>query len=89
MTYNIMPFFITFQVIVYRTEHEYPIPLATPETYTDPSTTSRKSRSLSRFGGIDEDDRIYQGDGSFSTDFMQREENGHDKYVIDMMENDG
>ncbi|XP_055846648.1 uncharacterized protein LOC129912447 isoform X1 [Episyrphus balteatus] len=83
------------EVIVYRTEHEYKIPLATPENYTDTSVTPRKSKSLSRLG-IDEDDRTSRGADSLALDIAMREENDnlnaeelHEKYIIEMMENDG
>ncbi|XP_055911208.1 titin homolog isoform X3 [Eupeodes corollae] len=85
------------EVIVYRTEHEYNIPLATPENYTDTSVTTRKSKSLSRLG-IDDDDRTSHGADSLTLDFAMREENDnknlnaeelHEKYIIEMMENDG
>ncbi|XP_037933497.1 uncharacterized protein LOC119668150 isoform X4 [Teleopsis dalmanni] len=81
-------------VIVYRTEHEYPIPpLATPENYTDGnSIPSRKSRSTSRF---DEDDRTSRGADSLTLDANMRIDNDIDaqdvdeKFIIDMIESDG
>ncbi|XP_067646714.1 uncharacterized protein [Eurosta solidaginis] len=82
----------TEDVIVYRTEHEYPVPLASAEKFT-PSPESRKYRSTSRH---EEDGRIAHKAES-AEDFDCRDESqvdsasrdGKDKFVIDMMENDG
>ncbi|XP_054732750.1 uncharacterized protein LOC129240786 isoform X1 [Anastrepha obliqua] len=73
----------TEDVIVYRTEHEYPISLTSPEKFT-PTMESRKSRPTSRF---EEEDRT-----SHEAESMRFDENGEpqgDKFIIDMMENDG
>lgn len=69
------------QVIVYRTEHEYRhVPLATPEKYSDTAST-RKSVS-----NYDLDERRSRGAISFEQNEDVQET---EKYVIDMMENDG
>ncbi|XP_036216449.2 uro-adherence factor A isoform X3 [Bactrocera oleae] len=81
----------TDDVIVYRTEHEYPIPLAETEKFT-PALETRKSRATSRY---DEDDRTSRGADSLGYDDHEelqadRDSNvDRDKYMIDMMENDG
>ncbi|XP_050336800.1 uncharacterized protein LOC126763383 isoform X1 [Bactrocera neohumeralis] len=81
----------TDDVIVYRTEHEYPIPLAETEKFA-PALETRKSRATSRY---DEDDRTSRGADSLGYDDHEetqadRESNvDKDKYIIDMMENDG
>ncbi|XP_017475570.1 PREDICTED: uncharacterized protein LOC108365888 [Rhagoletis zephyria] len=81
----------TEDVIVYRTEHEYPISLASPEKLAS-TLEDRKSRPISRY---DEDDRTSRGAESLGFDEQgesqadQRSSDGKDKYIIDMMENDG
>ncbi|XP_065362622.1 uncharacterized protein LOC135956063 isoform X3 [Calliphora vicina] len=71
----------TEDVIVYRTEHEYHhVPLATPEKYSDTAST-RKSVS-----NYDLDERHSRGAISFEQNEDVQET---EKYVIDMMENDG
>ncbi|GAB0099871.1 hypothetical protein DMENIID0001_157620 [Sergentomyia squamirostris] len=57
-------------VIVYRTEHEYPRvapPLATPEHFT-PIPTPRRSRSRSQTSRITDDDRTSHGADSLISD---------------------
>ncbi|XP_004525288.1 uncharacterized protein LOC101458451 isoform X1 [Ceratitis capitata] len=81
----------TEDVIVYRTEHEYPIPIDATEKF-EPTVTTRKSRSINRY---EEDDRISRGADSLGyeeQDEMQVDAEANvdkDKFVIDMMENDG
>ncbi|XP_036338134.1 uncharacterized protein LOC118747989 isoform X2 [Rhagoletis pomonella] len=81
----------TEDVIVYRTEHEYPISLTSPEKLAS-TLEDRKSRPISRY---DEDDRTSRGAESLGFDEQgesqadQRSSDGKDKYIIDMMENDG
>ncbi|XP_055688515.1 uncharacterized protein LOC129793017 isoform X2 [Lutzomyia longipalpis] len=53
-------------IIVYRTQHEYPVPLATPETFT-PIPTPR-SRSRSQTSRITDDDRTSHGAESLISD---------------------
>ncbi|XP_030385409.1 uncharacterized protein LOC115632411 isoform X2 [Scaptodrosophila lebanonensis] len=76
-------------VIVYRTEHEYHIPLATPDNFTD-GASARTQRS--------EDERTSRGADSLALDAQApenelpqevEEEPQHEKFVIDMLENDG
>ncbi|XP_011179681.2 uncharacterized protein LOC105210426 isoform X2 [Zeugodacus cucurbitae] len=81
----------TDDVIVYRTEHEYPNPLGETEKFA-PALETRKSRATTRY---DEDDRTSRGADSLGYDdhdeaLADRDSNvDKDKYIIDMMENDG
>lgn len=57
-----------FQIIVYRTEHEYPIPLAHPETLTMTPTPPITRRSRSQISRITDDDRTSHGAESLAFD---------------------
>ena len=81
-------------MVVYRTQHNYIIPLATPERFTDEGSTPRTSRSHSHL----DEDRTSKGIESLTTDNMDNDfddnvlaENSlaNEKFIIDMKEGDG
>uniref|UniRef100_A0A1I8NV46 Uncharacterized protein n=1 Tax=Stomoxys calcitrans TaxID=35570 RepID=A0A1I8NV46_STOCA len=77
----------TEDVIVYRTEHEYHhVPIATPDEYS-PSLSAHKSSLNDDMENGDHHDS--QGALSLEQNDQQGEDETDDKYVIEMLENDG
>ncbi|KAL5291481.1 hypothetical protein ACFFRR_010711 [Megaselia abdita] len=81
-------------MIVYRTQHNYIIPLATPERFTDGTPTPRKSRSQSHL----DEDRTSRGIESLMTDNLDNELDdsimaddslANEKFTIEMKDGDG
>lgn len=81
-------------MIVYRTQHNYIIPLATPEKLSDGTPTPRKSRSHSHL----DEDRTSRGIESLMTDNLDNELDdsmmaddslANEKFTIEMKDGDG
>lgn len=76
-------FYLLFQIVVYRTEHEYIIPLAQQEVFPKPTPVPRsRSRSRSQISPLTDDDRTSRGADSIAFD-------DGSKYVIEMKETNG
>lgn len=73
--------FCPCQIIVYRTEHNYIIPLAPP------ITPPRRRRSRSQLSGLTEDDRISQGADSYM--FDEEPAVNEEKFIIDVKDGNG
>ncbi|XP_075163877.1 uncharacterized protein LOC142236529 isoform X4 [Haematobia irritans] len=80
----------TEDVIVYRTEHEYHhVPIATPDKYSDSLSAHNSSKHYDMDNGNHHEHHTSQGAISMEQNDEQQGDDETDKYVIEMLENDG